>query len=84
MCNSFTNNILGVTYTEIVSVTDFLVSVNSAVNYLIYCAYGKSFRQSFVKMFCKCGKDSKRIGTQRRGTEETTSDNTEMWIIKSL
>lgn len=58
--NSFTTNIFNATYGELVALTDFLVSFNSAVNYLIYCAYGKSFRDSFVKIFCKCGKDHSR------------------------
>lgn len=75
--NSFTSNIFGVTYGEFVALTDFLVVFNSAVNYLIYCAYGQGFRDGFVKMFCHCGKDPKRI-------DEFASETvTEMFAIKS-
>jgi len=53
--NEITKLLIGKTFTEIVTVTNFLVTFNSSVNYLIYCAFGRTFRQSFVNLFLKCG-----------------------------
>ena len=36
-------------YTKI---SDVLVVINSSVNFIIYCLFGKSFRQIFVDFFC--------------------------------
>lgn len=37
--------------------TDLLLAVNSAVNFIIYCACSKLFRQTFVKLFfLRCGR----------------------------
>jgi len=34
------------------SITNVLLTLNSAVNFLIYCLLGKKFRRIFVDMFC--------------------------------
>ncbi|XP_041349163.1 FMRFamide receptor-like [Gigantopelta aegis] len=39
-CNNFT------------AVADTMVMVNSAVNFILYCAVGKKFREVFVQVFC--------------------------------
>ena len=36
------------------SATNVLLTLNSAVNFLIYCLLGKKFRRIFVDMFCGC------------------------------
>ncbi len=33
--------------------TDLLLAVNSAVNFVIYCAFSKVFREAFIEIFCK-------------------------------
>jgi hypothetical protein len=54
--NEVTKLLFNYTYAEYVAFTNLLVIANSSVNYLIYCAFGKSFRQSFVNLFFHCGK----------------------------
>lgn len=33
---------------------NFLVNLNSAVNFILYCALGQKFRRTFVRTFCPC------------------------------
>ncbi|XP_074650134.1 FMRFamide receptor-like [Tubulanus polymorphus] len=33
---------------------NFLVVVNSTINFLLYCAFGQKFRRTFVRMVCWC------------------------------
>ncbi|XP_005090731.1 FMRFamide receptor [Aplysia californica] len=33
---------------------NFLVTLNSAVNFILYCALGQKFRRTFVRTFCPC------------------------------
>jgi hypothetical protein len=54
-------------YAEQFGVPNLLITVNCAINYLIYCAFGKSFRQSFTNLITSCcGKNSvKAIGSRK-------------------
>ncbi|XP_076465260.1 FMRFamide receptor-like [Babylonia areolata] len=36
------------------TVRNFLVHLNSAVNFILYCALGQKFRRTFVRTFCPC------------------------------
>ncbi|KAK3602760.1 hypothetical protein CHS0354_027756 [Potamilus streckersoni] len=36
------------------SLRNFMVTFNSTVNFILYCAFGQKFRQVFVRTFCKC------------------------------
>lgn len=33
---------------------NFLVTLNSAINFILYCALGQKFRRTFVRTFCPC------------------------------
>lgn len=33
-------------------IRNFTVTVNSAVNFMLYCAFGQKFRKVFLKVFC--------------------------------
>lgn len=48
------------------SITNVLLTLNSAVNFLIYCLLGKKFRRIFVDMFCgwlPCCRNRRRPST---------------------
>ncbi|KAL3866549.1 hypothetical protein ACJMK2_043840 [Sinanodonta woodiana] len=36
------------------SLRNFMVTFNSTINFILYCAFGQKFRQVFVHTFCKC------------------------------
>ena len=36
------------------AVRNFLVTFNSAINFLLYCAFGQKFRRVFMRTFCYC------------------------------
>ena len=36
------------------NISNVAVTLNSAINFLIYCVFSASFRQKCVAMFCKC------------------------------
>lgn len=38
------------------SVTNFMQAVNFSINFVLYCAVNKSFRQTLEKLFCFCNK----------------------------
>ena len=49
-------------------ITDTLLSVNSAVNFIIYCLCSRGFREIFCQMFCASCRgrtDYQRVGHQR-------------------
>lgn len=35
-------------------IRNFLVTFNSAINFLLYCAFGQKFRRIFMRTFCSC------------------------------
>ena len=35
-------------------ITDLLLTINSATNFILYCTFNKVFRKHFVSLFCKC------------------------------
>lgn len=44
-------------YRYVNAITNVLLTLNSAVNFLIYCLVGKKFRRIFVAMICDgCGR----------------------------
>ena len=50
-----------------------LLTLNSAVNFLIYCLLGKKFRRIFVDMFCFWSPCCRR-GRRRQATSMDPSD----------
>ncbi|CAG5132564.1 unnamed protein product [Candidula unifasciata] len=36
------------------NIRNFLVTLNSAVNFILYCALGQKFRRTFMRTFCPC------------------------------
>ena len=58
-------------------VTDLLLTINSAVNFVIYCTFNKAFRKTVTNMFyrkCCCCGDADSI--QRHAFEMTSRDAT--------
>lgn len=49
------------------SLVNMLLTVNSAVNFIIYCLVGKKFRRILARRLCLCGTAARRAG----GTTET-------------
>ena len=42
--------------TALTQVSNLLVTLNSSVNFVIYCIYGEKFKRLFCSLFCKhCG-----------------------------
>jgi len=39
-------------YRYVNAVTNVLLTLNSAVNFLVYCLVGKKFRRLFIAMLC--------------------------------
>jgi hypothetical protein len=39
---------------EMTRVSNLLVSVNSSVNFVIYCIFGDKFQRLFLRYFCYC------------------------------
>ena len=39
------------------TVRNFMVTLNSCVNFILYCAFGQKFRRTFVRTFCLCFAD---------------------------
>ena len=36
----------------LIQVSNLLVTVNSSVNFFVYCTFGQKFRTVFMQMFC--------------------------------
>ncbi|KAG8186962.1 hypothetical protein JTE90_005737 [Oedothorax gibbosus] len=43
----------------LVRVSNLLVTLNSSVNFLVYCIFGQKFRRMFLEMFLKCTRRSR-------------------------
>uniref|UniRef100_A0A6A7G2Q3 FMRFamide receptor-like n=1 Tax=Hirondellea gigas TaxID=1518452 RepID=A0A6A7G2Q3_9CRUS len=52
---------------ELTILNNFLVTVNSSVNFIIYCIFGQKFRRLFLQIFC-FGALQKFCGPDARGT----------------
>ncbi|XP_069114718.1 FMRFamide receptor-like [Argopecten irradians] len=44
-------------YIRFTTLSNLMVVINSAINFVIYCMFGKRFRRVFVKMFIPCKKN---------------------------
>lgn len=44
--------LLNITIEELTMSSNLLVTINSSVNFIIYCIFGQKFRKLFLKMFC--------------------------------
>jgi len=53
--------IFHITYAEQFPIPTLVIVFNCAINYIIYCAFGKTFRQSFINLFFTCCKSSRSI-----------------------
>ena len=84
--NVYTSTAVG--YKILSHVRNFLVSLNSAVNFLLYCAFGQKFRRVFLQTFglacarrccCCCGG---RCEAARKGAaiNFTTAEATSMYV----
>jgi uncharacterized membrane protein (DUF373 family) len=49
-------------------VTDVLLTLNSALNFIIYCALGKGFRHSLQSVLCNCCRFSTNFTSSVAGT----------------
>ena len=57
------------------SITNVLLTLNSAVNFLIYCLLGKKFRRIFVDMFCNC------VPCYRRTRRPSSADQSDIKLV---
>lgn len=53
---------------ELTVLNNFLVTVNSSVNFIIYCIFGQKFRHSFLKVLF-CGSVPRCLGVDIASTE---------------
>ncbi|KAG7168255.1 FMRFamide receptor-like [Homarus americanus] len=44
--------LLDITIAELTMSSNLLVTINSSVNFIIYCIFGQKFRKLFLRMFC--------------------------------
>ena len=62
-------------------ITDSLLAINSAFNFVLYCTMSKIFRQTFRKLFCKnktireIGKSERLIPNGENGVSVALKDN---------
>ncbi|KAF6039074.1 GPRNNA1 [Bugula neritina] len=57
---------------QIVSIVrNFMVTLNSAVNFILYCALGQKFRKVFFKTFCKRFRRHRETSSERRTVSST-------------
>ena len=61
---------LGGLYDYFFPVSNLLVMINSSVNFLIYCCFGKKFRQGVKLLFCKDLKDYERTPSSCRSADQ--------------
>lgn len=40
-------------YIRFTTISNLMVVINSAINFILYCLFGKRFRKVFIKIFCK-------------------------------
>ena len=60
--------------TALTQVSNLLVTLNSSVNFVIYCIYGEKFRRLFCDLVCKpCGGREENPTTNRCYTTYTTA-----------
>ena len=52
-------------------VTDLLLLINSALNFLLYCIFNSIFRKRFIHMFCHCTNWAKEL-FRERGNNNTS------------
>ena len=45
--------ILSVDHTALTQISNLLVTLNSSVNFIIYCIYGDKFKKLFCQIFCR-------------------------------
>lgn len=57
--------------------TDMLLAVNSAVNFVIYCAFSKVFRDTFISIFCKKYAESRKRRKRDANKERLLPTNAE-------
>jgi len=46
---------LGVKHVRLNNVSSFLVTLNSSINFVIYCIFGEKFKRIFFRLFCPPG-----------------------------
>ena len=76
--------------TALTQVSNLLVTLNSSVNFIIYCIYGDKFKRLFCSLFCKpCGAKEdiqhiQRYTTTRGGGNQAyeRSSTTQMYDTK--
>lgn len=61
---------------------NFTVTLNSAINFILYCAFGQKFRRVFLRVFCKkLTKDSFRSVSERTAFTTNGSSSVHMPMI---
>ena len=47
--------VMGIDVIELNSISNLLVTLNSSVNFIIYCIFGDKFKRIFLRLFCSQG-----------------------------
>lgn len=58
-------------YRNVNAVTNLLLTVNSSVNFLVYCLVGKKFRRIFVEVFIRCKSAERKASALGVGLSNT-------------
>ena len=52
---TFRDQVLGITVMKLNNISNLLVTLNSSVNFIIYCIFGDKFKRIFLRLFCSQG-----------------------------
>lgn len=52
MVTSLAKQVVGIEVMQLIYLSNLLVTINSSVNFFIYCTFGQKFRTVFMQMFC--------------------------------
>ena len=50
--------VLGIEHIGVNNISNLLVTLNSSVNFIIYCIFGDKFKRIFLRLFCSQGSQS--------------------------
>ena len=53
--------VMAINVMELNSISNLLVTLNSSVNFIIYCIFGDKFKRIFLRLFCSQGLNTPRL-----------------------
>ena len=52
---NYSHKVLGINILALNNISNLLVTLNSSVNFIIYCIFGDKFKRIFLRLFCSQG-----------------------------